>query len=290
MSARSVLFLPFLFSLALVPAAGQVANEKDKPAAALFPDPNLEAVVRSHVFGKRDNKEPLTVDDVKSLSVISGRDKPIKSLSGIEKCAALMMLELTGSEITDLTPLRELTNLQSITLSRNKVKDLSPLAGMARLQYLELSGNQVSDLSPLKQLVALNSLYLSGNAVADLSPLAGMERLWSLYIDGNNVTDLAPVAGMKWLSTLDARRNKIKDLTPLAGLTNLKYLMLDGNQISDLTPLVTMAKKDAAGEKRFAPYWQVWLGGNPLSGAAKSTQLAELKKYSHTVSLTPAGK
>lgn len=59
-------------------------------------------------------------------------------------------------------------------------------------------------------------------------------------------------------------------------LTELRWTFLDGNQIAEIGPLVEAAKKDAAGDKRYAPYWNLYLGGNPLSDASKA-QLAELK-------------
>jgi internalin A len=65
----------------------------------------------------------------------------------------------------------------------------------------------------------------------------------------------------------------------LAGLTGLRYLLLEGNPVSDLTPLVSMAKKDAEGEKQFAPYLSVYLS----SGQGSAAQVAELKKYVHDV-------
>ena len=55
-------------------------------------------------------------------------------------------------------------------------------------------------------------------------------------------------------------------------------LMLERNKISDLRPLVKQAKADAEGPKRFAPFLRLYLEGNPLSDAAKSSQLAECKK------------
>jgi hypothetical protein len=42
---------------------------------------------------------------------------------------------------------------------------------------------------------------------------------------------------------------------------------------------VAACKADAEGPKRFAPYLRLYLQGNPLSAAAKSTQIDELKKY-----------
>ncbi|MEO1970265.1 MAG: hypothetical protein ABGX07_01850, partial [Pirellulaceae bacterium] len=68
----------------------------------LFPDKNLESVVRREVFAKRDNQEPLTEDDVKNISQVRGRGKGIKSLKGLEKCRSLALIELADNEIADL--------------------------------------------------------------------------------------------------------------------------------------------------------------------------------------------
>jgi len=48
---------------------------------------------------------------------------------------------------------------------------------------------------------------------------------------------------------------------------------------TDLGVLVTMAKKDydEPTKRRFAPFWKVYLKGNPLADAAKA-QIEELKK------------
>ncbi len=51
-----------------------------------------------------------------------------------------------------------------------------------------------------------------------------------------------------------------------------------GCKVTDLTPLVKSCEADAAGPKRFAPYLRLYLGGNPLSDAAKKDQIAALKK------------
>jgi hypothetical protein len=69
----------------------------------------------------------------------------------------------------------------------------------------------------------------------------------------------------------------VQDLSPLSGFTELRFTFLGGNQITDLAPLVAMAKADIEGPQRFAPYWKLYLGENPLSDAAKG-QVEELKK------------
>src|SRR5439155_25286874 len=98
--------------------------------APLFPDPDLEAAVRAQVYGKRDNKEPLTVDDVESLSGISAKGKPLKDLSGLERCAVLPQLEISNAQVTDLSALRGLPNIQLLTLNTNRIKDVWLLADL----------------------------------------------------------------------------------------------------------------------------------------------------------------
>ena len=73
--------------------------------------------------------------------------------------------------------------------------------------------------------------------------------------------------------------------SPLASFTELRYLFLEQNKIQDLGTLVAMAKKDAEGEKRFAPFLRVYLAGNPLNDTAKKRQAAELKGIGVRVSL-----
>jgi len=54
--------------------------------------------------------------------------------------------------------------------------------------------------------------------------------------------------------------------------------------LTDLSVLQEMAKKDLAGERRFAPYWKLYLAGNPLSDTGK-TQAQELAKQGVRVNL-----
>ena len=70
----------------------------------------------------------------------------------------------------------------------------------------------------------------------------------------NQLTDLVPVSSLGWLTMLDIRQNQIKSLKPIASLRELDFLLISKNQIDDLTMLLAMCRKDAEGEKRFAPY------------------------------------
>jgi hypothetical protein len=267
------------------------------PADTVFPDKNLEAVVRTYVPKKRANQEPLTVDDVKDLARIDARHKGIKDLTGLDQCIGLETVDLSGNEIADLTPLAKLavvkkpyaptddSYIQSLNLSKNKITDLKPLADLVKLQYLDLADNQITDISPLAKLTMVNTLHLTNNKVKDLSPLAGMQRLWTLEADGNAIVDIKPLAKLKRLSSLDLRGNLVTDASTLAALTTLQTVFLDVNRMRDLSPLVKSAQKDFEGEKSFAPFLRLYITGTPAP--AVKAQLAALQKYGVTVAPVP---
>ena len=123
----------------------------------------------------------------------------------------------------------------------------------------------------------MNALYLSRNQIEAIAPVAELPKLAALYLEKNKVSDASPLKAQRWLERLDLKDNQLKDVSALSGMTELRYLFLERNQIGDLAPLVEMAKKDAAGERRFAPYWNLYLAGNPVSDASKA-QVAELAK------------
>ena len=142
---------------------------QDVMAQSIFPDKNLEKVVRRYVFSKRNNEEPLTEQDVENISSIEGNGAEITDLTGLDKCRSLALLSLSKNQITDISAIKDLKGLQSLNLAENQITDVSPVATLTNLQYLKLSANQLTDITPLKELSALRSLYLSDNALTDLT-------------------------------------------------------------------------------------------------------------------------
>jgi hypothetical protein len=109
-SAPWILAALLIFPLAALAQEEEKKKEapaEEKPAASIFPDKNLEAVVRQYVFEKRNNEEPLTEKDVENISTITGKDKGVKDLTGLEKCRSLALLDLEGNEIEDLAPIKD---------------------------------------------------------------------------------------------------------------------------------------------------------------------------------------
>ena len=88
----------------------------------------------------------------------------------------------------------------------------------------------------------------------------------------NQLTDLGPVGKLGWLTTLDIVGNQVESLEPLTTLRELDMLLMSKNKVADLSPLVDMCRKDAEGDRRFAPYMEVYLGENPIDEKKKAEQ------------------
>ena len=248
----------------LVAQEASPENGSTPPVQSIFEDPNLEAAVRDEVFEKRYNDDPITAEDVKNISRVIGRGKAIASLEGLQHCRRLMLVDLADNEITDLTPIADLKLLQSITLADNQLTDITPLAKLTKAQLVDLSGNRVTDLSPLKDMSNLRTLYIAGNGLTSLDPIAGLTKIWSLDASDNQLTDLSPVKDLSSLTTLNLSGNRLTSLEPIANLQRLNLLLAERNQISDLSTLVQMCREDYQSDRRFAPYLDVYLDGNPI--------------------------
>jgi internalin A len=272
-SARGLSAAVSLVTLALLSGGVPAAR-----AAGPIPDKGLEAAVRQQVFEKRDKPDELTEDDLKKVFILEGRNKGIKDLTGLEKCPNLALINLAGNEIEKVDALKDLKTLQSLDLSKNTIVDIAPLANVKALQFVELSDNQIASVEPLADMPKLSALYIAGNKLTTAAPLAKLPKLSSLDLARNQLTEVKDLAGViPNLMTFKITGNKVADLSPFAAAAPRMLLLMENNAITDLAPLVEACKKDAEGEKRFAPFLRLYLAGNPLSDAAKGPQLEALK-------------
>ncbi len=126
-----------------------------------------------------------------------------RDIEPLSKMVNLTSLNWRCSEITDLTPLKELTNLKKLCLKGvievfddsdvldvlGSINDISALSGLSALEILELDGNRISDISPLKSLDHLVRLDLSYNTIRNISPLKSLTALKYLNLEGNPVSN-----------------------------------------------------------------------------------------------------
>ena len=114
----------------------------------LFPDKNLEAVVRQNVFEKRNKPDPLVEADVVNISDDRRQGKENREPARAGEVQEPRALELENNEIADLAPIKDLKLIQSVNLAKNKIESIAPLAELTGIQYLRIQDNQIADLSP----------------------------------------------------------------------------------------------------------------------------------------------
>ena len=138
----------------------------------------------------------------------------------------LYHLNLGDNAITSLSGIERLTTLNVLLVQRNNISDLSPLSDLTRLHLLNISWNPgITSIEPLAQGMreALVNLDMAGLAV-DLTPVGGMENLDHVRL------------GDDW----NGHRISL-DLAPLSGLTHLKYLHIFGAKLANVEAISSMS-------------------------------------------------
>ena len=163
----------------------------------------------------------------------------LKVLRGLRNLKSLR----SRPRFTGFQHLAELSALVDLELSGEDISDLSPLAGLARLQRLTLDGTKVQDLSPLRGLVNLREINLTSTAIHDLRPLSGLFQLCKLFAGScPNLSDIRPLSQMQSLEKLGLSYcPNVRDIRPLANLSRLRYLDLTGTGVENIGPITSLS-------------------------------------------------
>jgi len=159
----------------------------------------------------------------------------------IRKCQGLRELDVSNKPVSDVSFLANFTFLEKLNLSKTNVKDLSPIKDLKKLKELNLSGSKVDTLLYLKDLTNLEILDVSGLQIYSLENIAGLVKMRELTCGENKLRDLEPLRNMTMLEELDISLNyAIKDVTPITGLVSLEKLRLKKVAIGSLAPLTSL--------------------------------------------------
>ena len=110
-------------------------------------------------------------------------DKPLDQIwSDVQE------LDLSYTQLKDISQLAVLKNLQQLSLAATQVQDISPLVGLKNLRVLDLSHTPLKDISLLAELENLNYLFLFGSQVFDIGPLDGLKNLQ--WVEPSGLVDL----------------------------------------------------------------------------------------------------
>ena len=141
--------------------------------------------------------------------------------------------------VNDLNPcvMPKFTQIHDVFLGQGDLSDLSPLSDLTTMVSLRATDNKVTNIDALKKLVHMDRLDLSHTQISDLSPLAVMTELTELEIDQTNVTDLKPLEKLTKLEKVTLANTAVKDVSPLKNSHALRVLDISGTQITDYSML-----------------------------------------------------
>jgi hypothetical protein len=152
------------------------------------------------------------------------------------------VLDLGGSDLATVEPLRSLENIRKLILSRTAVASLAPLSSLRKLRTIYFRNTIISNLGPLSELTELRGIHFRNSPVFDLKPLAGLINLRRVEFSGTEVRDLSAVADLINLEGLFAARTMISNVESLRSLRNLQYLDISHTAVKDITPLSALRK------------------------------------------------
>ncbi len=158
------------------------------------------------------------------------------SLSPETKNTVEVLLKIAGTTECDVAN-QKLLIITELDLKNNKISDIKPLKYLTQLTSLNLGGNQISDLKPLESLTNLTWLYLGFNQISDVTPLPSLTKLNWLYLNNNKMSDIKSLESLTKLTELNLSGNQIGDIKSLKSLTKLTTLSLSGNPAPKTCPL-----------------------------------------------------
>ena len=144
-----------------------------------------------------------------------------------------------NKDITDLKPLKRLTNLTMLDCSNTNIKSLDGIQFLTGLRELDCSNNDnLSSLEYIAGLVNLESVNCGNTMVKSLAPLTYLKKLRRLDAHYCTINKLGTIGELKSLTHLDLSENQsLFSLEGMQKLTQLAEFNCSETNISDLTPL-----------------------------------------------------
>lgn len=115
-------------------------------------------------------------------------------LDNIYRCYGLQYLNISYTEISDISPLKDLPMLRSLSLSGLKCKSYEDLKWITTLEILNLNFSSIANLESLSGLQLLRSLDVGHSQISSISEISTLTRLEELYVDSSTNLDASCIS------------------------------------------------------------------------------------------------
>ncbi|MEM6265164.1 MAG: hypothetical protein AAGI38_21860 [Bacteroidota bacterium] len=184
----------------------------------------------------------VTLTSKKSLDFSGNAD--LKDLEALSFFRELETLDISGTQVSDLTPLRNLTHLKEFLCDNSKVKSFEPISYATDLEVISCSGTPINTLQTLTPFKELKTLNCADTKIPNLMPVGQLPKLERLNCQRAGIRNLLGLEKSTALRSLDASHTLVTSIAPLTNLSGLKTLRLTGTPVMDIAPLAGMKGLD----------------------------------------------
>lgn len=158
----------------------------------------------------------------------------ISSLDRVGTAPNLKYLGLTGTNVSDFSPLSKAESLKALLVDElANPAALGTLPSVPRLMYISVNGNGLTSLERFKSLPKLSGITAIGNSIDSLDGLEGLEELTSLKLAENKIRKLKNREVLKKIAEIDVSHNPLEDFSFISllredlGVVDLSYTDFD---------------------------------------------------------------
>ena len=210
-----------------------ISNEKVlKPINSKFRPPCLKVTNQLSTFNNR--RRVFNASIISTIEALDFTNSDIDSIKSLNYMRKLYRLKLSGTKVTDFSPLAKLKKLVLLDVSNTAIKNISFLKNFKEFHQLDISGTAISDLTPLSNIRHFYELYLNNSNAKKLKGLGELKDLKYLYLINSPFSDLKELKNMKKLKVLEIQKTKVKDFSGLKNLVKLEHLAIDNKQLEFL--------------------------------------------------------
>ncbi len=184
------------------------------------------------IIGELSNLETLYLDGNIDITDIS----PLNNLT------KLKALDLSATSVDSISCLDKLTELECLKVNRTDITDLHTVSSYKNLETLSINSLEGLDQSTISLPDGITSISCENNGIHDIGFLSGKTKLYSIHLANNEIIDLSPLSGLDNIWTLDLSNNKISDIAPIPK-ESLQDLKLKNNSVSDISSLSNATEK-----------------------------------------------
>lgn len=164
-------------------------------------------------------------------------DNPLGTVSSFGLASSLTFLDIQGTSVEDISPLRSCLGLKGLILEKCKVKSLDPLSRCTTLTSLNAACTMIEDLSALLALPNLISILAPATplkSIECMSSFACKATLEMLCLSCTDIEDVDSLHGFRNLIKLFLGSTLIRSLGSLRSCTKLMCLDIIGTGIEHL--------------------------------------------------------